>query len=718
MANTTLKVRNRIATKTSAEWETENPILLKGEMGYDSTSKRYKIGDGVNTWKNLVYTTINGKSKLTLFKSSTKTNQYDGTANLTIAPSDVVGAMDDGNSDITDNTEFITSNVNGFNYSGSVNVPYRRKATYIWNWIKSKINIEKIKRTQMIYGTDWSRDLSKNPYDVAYNKFINQSFLKNMPLDAVNFYISFDNGVTWRDFFEVRTDVTKEQLVGYIFNLSDTGSGMLLNSSFNNNENKWFRIDIQVGYLAYFEASQFMFYGSTNGVSNPTIHLSGHRNEQYTGTKPTEEWTEFFSNSWSGWSGWNSYGFNYVIIGATSGAPYDKLRIELRGDVYQGESQYKFGPSLIRFMLFGPIVYMPFSNNKSDINLSYTGDMTFPAKITTTGVTIPNGTASQVLLANGTTNTLKTIGGNALLGTGDIVFKTINNQALIGSGNINIEEDSHDVVLNDIDNDGLEWYLVPVCNDKVGIDNSNTTYLYAKNSTQPDENRFLYNRELNAISCNIYASKSDNSIIDVTNNNRSIDFRSIVDMLYRENIAYIYSLDDFQNWLITLNGSNNAPTKSISTMISEGIAKVVANAPASFDTLKEIADWISTHQNNASAMNTAINNNTTNITNLTTKVNTNTTNISTNATQINGIKGDITSINSVLQSLTNEINTLKTELQNAKAEIAYLKSVAPVVTAENGFYVVDANDYIGFKVDENGATDTATTSIDTTNLDE
>ena len=152
-------------------------------------------------------------------------------------------------------------------------------------------------------------------------------------------------------------------------------------------------------------------------------------------------------------------------------------------------------------------------------------------------------------------------------------------------------------------------------------------------------------------------------------------------------------------------------------MISEEIAKVVANAPASFDTLKEIANWISTHQNDASAMNTAINTNTTNITNLTTKVNTNTTNISTNTTQISGIKEDITSINSIIQSLTNEINTLKTELQNAKAEIAYLKSVAPIVTAEDGFYVVDANDYIGFKVDNNGATDSATT-IETTNLDE
>ena len=715
---------SQIKYKTTAEWEAENPILLKGEMGYDSTSKRYKIGDGVKTWKNLEYTTINGKSKLTLFKSSTKTNQYDGTADLTIAPSDVVGAMEDGNSDITDNTEFITSNVNGFNYSGSVNVPYRRKATYIWNWIKSKINSDSgisIKRTQMRYGTDWSRDMSKNPYDVAYNKFINQSFLKNMPLNAVNFYVSFDNGVTWRDFFEVRTDVTKEQLVGYIFNLSNTGNAMVLPTSFNSNENKWFRIDIQIGYYAYFEASQFMFYGSYNGISNPTIHLSGHRNEKYTGTdKPTEEWTEFFSSRWTGWSGWNSYGFKYKIFGATSGAIYDKLRIELRGDVYQGESQYKFGPSLIRFMLFGAVVYGAFYNNKSDINLSYNGDMTFPAKINTTGVTIPNGTASQLLLANGTTNTLKTIGGNALLGTGDIVFKTINNQALIGSGNIDVTQLETNIAdYNNFDTEGNEWFSIPFhLMNPISSTPENLTTLLSVESSIPLEEKIIYNPILNLLSTNISAWDNWGKLMGNISDdpNRWIYLVDILNFFLDDKDNLITDTTTNKTWLKTLT-ANITPTKSISTMISEEIAKVVANAPASFDTLKEIADWISTHQNDASAMNTAINTNTTNITNLTTKVNTNTTNISTNTTQISGIKGDITSINSVLQSLTNEINTLKTELQNAKAEIAYLKSIAPVVTAEDGFYVVDANDYIGFKVDNNGATDSATT-IETTNLNE
>ena len=41
-------------------------------------------------------------------------------------------------------------------------------------------------------------------------------------------------------------------------------------------------------------------------------------------------------------------------------------------------------------------------------------------------------------------------------------------------------------------------------------------------------------------------------------------------------------------------------------IIEDEIAQIVANAPEDLDTLKEIADWISTHEDSASAMNTAI----------------------------------------------------------------------------------------------------------------
>lgn len=60
--------------------------------------------------------------------------------------------------------------------------------------------------------------------------------------------------------------------------------------------------------------------------------------------------------------------------------------------------------------------------------------------------------------------------------------------------------------------------------------------------------------------------------------------------------------------LDTLTGTG---TGSITKQIADEIAKIVGGAEASFDTLKEIADWISNHADDASAMNTAIQANTT-----------------------------------------------------------------------------------------------------------
>ena len=49
--------------------------------------------------------------------------------------------------------------------------------------------------------------------------------------------------------------------------------------------------------------------------------------------------------------------------------------------------------------------------------------------------------------------------------------------------------------------------------------------------------------------------------------------------------------------------------EQITAEVTAKIAKIVANAPEDLDTLKEIADWIKTHANDASAMNTQINTN-------------------------------------------------------------------------------------------------------------
>lgn len=63
-----------------------------------------------------------------------------------------------------------------------------------------------------------------------------------------------------------------------------------------------------------------------------------------------------------------------------------------------------------------------------------------------------------------------------------------------------------------------------------------------------------------------------------------------------------------------LNGTGDG---SVDKKVADAVASIVAEAPAAYDTLKEISDWISTHTNDASAMNSSIQANKTDIANLT-----------------------------------------------------------------------------------------------------
>ena len=62
------------------------------------------------------------------------------------------------------------------------------------------------------------------------------------------------------------------------------------------------------------------------------------------------------------------------------------------------------------------------------------------------------------------------------------------------------------------------------------------------------------------------------------------------------------------------NDSNYQTAEQISSTVTSEIAKVVADAPENFDTLKEMSDWIAGHENDASTMNSAILDNKTAIT--------------------------------------------------------------------------------------------------------
>ena len=50
-----LKARIQLKTDTSEAWRLNNPILLKGESGYESDTNLQKVGDGIHHWLELDY---------------------------------------------------------------------------------------------------------------------------------------------------------------------------------------------------------------------------------------------------------------------------------------------------------------------------------------------------------------------------------------------------------------------------------------------------------------------------------------------------------------------------------------------------------------------------------------------------------------------------------------------------------------------------------------
>jgi hypothetical protein len=69
---------------TAANWASANPVLQLGEVGWDTTSKRCKLGDGIFPWNDLDYTNPAGV---------TTVNGRDGDVVLTAADVDL-GAVD------------------------------------------------------------------------------------------------------------------------------------------------------------------------------------------------------------------------------------------------------------------------------------------------------------------------------------------------------------------------------------------------------------------------------------------------------------------------------------------------------------------------------------------------------------------------------------------------------------------------------------------------
>ena len=163
--------------------------------------------------------------------------------------------------------------------------------------------------------------------------------------------------------------------------------------------------------------------------------------------------------------------------------------------------------------------------------------------------------------------------------------------------------------------------------------------------------------------------KSDKTL--QTNIDKETSARSNAVSLLQKSINGIDSrVSENESILDILTGDGNG---SINKRISDAIANVLAEAPESFDTLKEIADWIGTHENSASEMNTAIQGNAKNISNETKD---RIAEDSKLQEQIDALKTRASGIEANASEMQNSINenaeTIAQETEERKADVSML----------------------------------------------
>lgn len=106
-------------------------------------NKMYFRGQNKGTWqpwKTLAFTTDIPTSLKNPYSLTTFGVIYDGSATKIVNPSNFISQLEEGTSVVTDGTMLITSYASnsGFADTNAVNVPYKRKAVHLWEYIKAK----------------------------------------------------------------------------------------------------------------------------------------------------------------------------------------------------------------------------------------------------------------------------------------------------------------------------------------------------------------------------------------------------------------------------------------------------------------------------------------------------------------------------------------------------------------------------------------------------
>ncbi len=177
MTATTIRVQMAQRKDTAANWTAANPILLSGEIGYETDTKKFKIGDGTTNWNSLAYLPI-----------------PDGSGNLTITGNLEIGT--------TGSLTFEGSTANGFETTLAVTDPTADRTITLPNVSGTIIttgDTGSVTSTMLADGTIVNADISGSA-EIAVSKLANGTANQVIVTDGTN--------VSWSDNLTLAGDLT------------------------------------------------------------------------------------------------------------------------------------------------------------------------------------------------------------------------------------------------------------------------------------------------------------------------------------------------------------------------------------------------------------------------------------------------------------------------------------------------------------------------------
>lgn len=145
-----------------------------------------------------------------------------------------------------------------------------------------------------------------------------------------------------------------------------------------------------------------------------------------------------------------------------------------------------------------------------------------------------------------------------------------------------------------------------------------------------------------------------------------------------------------QNKVITAELANYATTAEVESKITEKVAEIVAGAPEDFDTLKEMSDWLTEHEDSAASMNSAIQKNAEDIATANTNITKNTDDIATANENIQTNVDDIATANENIAINQTTLGTRCKNLLKFKAAAGRVIEVTGLTIAINDDYSITA----------------------------